>query len=82
MSFGDLLFRCQICQHDIVDIPRNGRERHLRPLCQYCERSYCDRKPTHGAFMDRRLAAQISALANALSGEAYQIEWSRKYGRA
>jgi hypothetical protein len=82
MSFGDLLFKCQICRHDVFDIPRNGKDRHLRPICQCCEQSYSDRKPTHGAFMDRRFACQLSALANALSNQAYQIEWSRKYGRA
>ena len=74
------LFTCCICERDIVDyVNRNGRDRHIEPVCNGCERYYSDRAPTHGAFMDRRMAARISALANELNGEANRRQWSRKY---
>lgn len=77
------LFTCAICRRDVVDYPdRNGRERHLAPLCRFCEGYYGDRKPMAGAFMDRRLAVQISALASALTGEAHSKQWSARHGRA
>jgi hypothetical protein len=64
----------------VVDYPnRNGRDRSLAPLCRYCEGHYADRLPGAGAFMDRRIVGQLSALVNALSGEAYAKDWSRRY---
>jgi len=77
-----LLFTCAICSGDVRDYPdRNGRERHLEPLCKYCEDQ--GRRPQFvGAFMDRRRLAQLSAIADALCGEANAKEWSRRYGRA
>lgn len=70
------LFTCTICTREVVDYPgRNGRDKHLPPLCRYCESYYSDRKPAGGNFMDRRIACQISALSNALSGEAHNRRW-------
>lgn len=78
----DRLFDCVICQRPVVDYDgRNGRDRHLAPTCRGCERHYSDRAPEAGAFMDRRKAAQISALANALGGAAHCMEWESKHAR-
>jgi len=75
------LFTCVICERDVVDYAiRNGRDKHLAPLCRSCEHHYGDRSPTAGAFMDRRLAVQVAALANALCNKAHCIEWGRRYG--
>jgi len=77
------LFTCISCQRDVVDYPnRNGRDRAIEPLCKYCEGSYGERLPQSGAFMDRRIAGQISALANVLHTRAMSIEWSGRYGKA
>lgn len=79
--WSEHLFDCIICRRDIRDYAgRNGRDRHLAPVCNNCERKYSDRRPGAGAFMDRRLVCQISALANALSGEAHAKKWQGKYG--
>jgi len=77
----ELLFTCAICRRDVHDYScRNGRDRALSPLCRYCEGYYGDTKPGDGAFMDRRVAVQISALANALRSEAGIREWSARHG--
>jgi hypothetical protein len=76
------LFDCAICERPVVDYPfRNGRDRHLAPVCRSCEGHYSDRVPNAGAFMDRRKAAHLSALANALLGAASCREWEMRYGR-
>ncbi len=76
-----LLFKCAICEREVVDYPdRKGRDRHLAPFCRFCEGHYSDTVPKAGAFMDRRIVAQLSAIANALTGEAYAKTWSRRYG--
>lgn len=85
MTFDTLLFRCAICEREARDYPnRNGRERHLSPVCRVCEWRWTERtrKPLGGAFMDRRKAMQIAALAEALHSAAMQIQWSAQYGRA
>lgn len=70
------LFDCVICGRDVVDFAeRNGRDRQLSPICRGCESRYGERAPSSGAFMDRRLAVQVSALANALHGTAGCMEW-------
>lgn len=77
------LFSCVICQREIHDYPRrNGRDRHIEPVCRSCEYYQSDRVPKVGAFMDRRRAAQLSALANALLGEVHSRQWEMRYGRA
>jgi hypothetical protein len=77
------LFCCVVCQRDINDYPwRNGRDRHIAPICNSCERGDGDRKPHAGAFMDRRMALRGSALANALSQEAHAMQWRSDYGRS
>lgn len=83
--FDTLLFRCAICQRDIRDCPdRNGRDRHLSPICRGRERVWSERigKPTAGAMMDRRKAMQVVALSEALRSEAAAIEWRHKYAGA
>lgn len=84
-TFDTLLFRCAICQHDVRDFPnRNGRDRHLSPICRGCERGWSERigKPTSGAMMDRRKTMQVVALSEALRSEASAIEWRHKYASA
>jgi hypothetical protein len=44
----------------------------VAPICYRCERSWGGGYP---AAMDDRLATQINALANAISGEAYRKEY-------
>lgn len=71
------LFTCIVCGRDVSDYRhRNGRDRHIAPLCRGCESYYGDRSPQAGAFMDRRIATRVSALANALCGEAHAKQWS------
>lgn len=82
-DFYKLLFVCAICERDVRDYPdRNGRDRQMAPVCRYCERHYGSGAPQHGAFMDRRKAVQISALANALNANAHIKKWEARYGRA
>lgn len=77
------LFDCVICERDISDYDfRNGRDRHIAPICRGCEKHYSDREPGAGAFMDRRNACRLSAIANALCGTANVKDWERRYGRA
>lgn len=69
--FDTLLFTCAICAREIRDYPkRTGRYRQVGPICSYCQQVW-SKEPGHGAFMDRRIAAQISALASVMSCEAY-----------
>lgn len=85
MTFGTLLFRCAICEHDVLDCPnRNGRDRHLDPLCLRCERVWAERvgKPSDGAFMDRRKAMHVIALSNALHNTASLKQWNAAHGCA
>lgn len=83
--WGELLFRCAICDREIWDCSgRNGRDRHLSPVCRSCEHHWTERvgKPSGGAFMDRRKAMQVTALAEALHSEAASLRWSSEHGRA
>jgi hypothetical protein len=74
------LFVCAVCEREVRDFPcRNGRDRHLPPLCRYCEGHYSDQAPNGGAFMDRRKAIQISALAEALHGNAGSLKWRQDH---
>lgn len=82
-GFSTLLFVCAICGRDIRDWPdRRGPDAQLAPVCRFCERVYTERvgQPKRGAFMDRRRARQILALASALANQAGLIEWETKYG--
>ena len=75
------LFTCIICERDINDLyERDSRDRHIEPVCRYCEGWRGSRVPPAGAFMDRRLTKIVSALADALNGEAHAIEWRGRYG--
>ncbi|MGX5776954.1 hypothetical protein [Methylorubrum zatmanii] len=83
MSFDTLLFVCAICEREVRDWSgRNGRDRHLAPVCRGCESRWSDGPIKAGAFMDRRKAAHLSALANALSGKAHAKQWEDRYGRS
>lgn len=78
-----LLFACAICEHEVRDFPyRNGRERHLAPICRRCERCWSERvgKPSAGFMMDRRKAMQIFCLAEALHSTASLMDWEAKHG--
>ncbi|GEL44283.1 hypothetical protein MEX01_48740 [Methylorubrum extorquens] len=83
MSFDTLLFVCAICEREVRDYPdRNGRDRHIAPICRGCESRWPDRPPQAGAFMDRRKAAHLSALANCLNNTAHIRQWEARHGRA
>jgi len=75
-------FECVICEHSIDlrwNFPNNIQT--IPPVCRYCEKNWCKSTPTRGSFKDRRIAAQISALAEALENEARVIHY-RRYGYA
>ena len=81
--FDTLLFQCAICERDIKDFPdRNGRDRHLDPLCRACERTWTERtgKPQAGSMMDRRKAMHVLALANAIHNTAAVSQWNATHG--
>lgn len=83
--YDTLLFHCAICEREIRDFPnRNGRDRHLEPLCRMCEHTWTEGTghPNDGAMMDRRKALQVLALSNALHNAVAVIKWSASYGRA
>lgn len=85
MSFDTLLFNCAICQRDIRDYPRrNGRDRHVEPICRTCESHWTGGigKPKDGAMMDRRKVLHILALSNALGNTAHIMDWNGKHGYA
>ncbi len=65
-------FTCVICQREATVEWWGGRYKDMAPVCRFCERECGDTPPKHGAFRDRRIATQISALANALNHEAYR----------
>lgn len=91
-GFNTLLFVCAICEREIRDYPfRNGRDRHLPPLCRGCEsthtyswngRSRELARITDGSPMDRRKAKQVFALSDALHSEAATLNWKDNHGRA
>jgi hypothetical protein len=77
------LFDCTVCERPVTDYNnRGGRDRSIAPICMYCEKTYGDRAPNAGAFMDRRIAVRLSAMANALRSTASMIEWGHRYGRS
>ncbi|HZP77500.1 MAG TPA: hypothetical protein VFB45_15255 [Pseudolabrys sp.] len=79
------LFTCALCERPVNDYPnRNGRDRHLAPLCKGCEGEYSKGvgAPKAGSFMDRRRVVQIAALSNALLSMAHYIRWEQRYGSA
>ena len=83
--FDTLLFRCAICERDIRDYPeRNGRDRHMEPLCRMCEHRWTEGtgRPRDGAMMDRRKALHVLALSSALHNAAALSRWSTSHGRA
>lgn len=71
-GFNTLLFTCAICSHAVRDWPgRDGPAKQVSPICGACEQQYGLTTPMPGAFMDRRRARQIKALAEALSSAAH-----------
>lgn len=78
------LFSCVVCRRDVWDFTfRNGRDRHIAPICNGCERGrYGERAPKAGAFMDRRMAVRVSVLANTLLSEASWKQWRSAHARA
>lgn len=71
-------FVCVICQREVNDRwGSRGRTRILPPFCGFCEGHYSSGKkaPVSGAFMDRRNAVRIAALAEALLSEAMVMAW-------
>lgn len=78
-------FICAICERPQGDAWAKFnacRDNHLPPLCRGCEHYYGRRSrywTTDGSFKDRRVAAQIEALSEALITVAANIEWGAKY---
>lgn len=83
--FDTLLFHCAICERDIKDYPnRNGRDRHIEPVCRMCEREWTERtgKAHAGTMMDRRKMLHVLALANTIHNVAALKKWNATYARA
>lgn len=85
-------FTCIMC-HEHIDMPfgSQGASRQVPPICTHCERvsgyswngaARYRTQPTGGAFMDRRNATRVLALADELAATAKRIEWSKKHGFA
>lgn len=73
-------FDCVICLRHVDNRWPGARQTQaLKPICRYCEQKWSARAPTVGAFRDRRVASQISALANALETEANHQQFWRSY---
>lgn len=78
--WDEFLFRCALCERDIRDYPhRPINRRQIEPICNYCMHVW-GREPSHGAFMDRRIAARIGAVADKLATEAYCKQNSLNWG--
>lgn len=78
---GEPDFVCAICQRRIdMRWNRRGPDETLPPVCRSCEREY-SRPATvkGGSFRDRRVAAQIDALAEALRCEAARKSWPQAW---
>lgn len=84
-------FVCAICRRQADNRWRGSRDRHVAPVCVSCET--ISHYAWHGAirqrgsflagaFMDRRKARQIDALADALSAEAHRIQWENRHAAA
>jgi hypothetical protein len=73
------LFTCVICERAVRDWSgRSARDKHLSPTCKYCEQTW-GAKVAGGAFMDRRIAAQIHLLAGALNATAWHA-YHKEFG--
>ena len=71
-----VLFFCAICGFDVRDYYHGaGHLSPIAPVCRSCEQHYGTKVGSPGTFRDRRVAAQISALAVALHGEASAQKW-------
>lgn len=75
-------FVCAICQHSVnTTWPAPRQISPLPPVCRYCEQTWGGRPPNKGAFKDRRVAAHIHAIAEALETEARHQHY-RRFGYA
>lgn len=78
----DIVFQCVICQDDriITRWNRDGRFRHLPPICLHCEQMWggTNLSSWPGPRMDARLARQVKAAADCLQAEAYRAINRRK----
>jgi len=71
-------FDCAICERRIDNRwPGSKKMWPIQPLCRYCEEKWSAGAPAHGAFRDRRVARQISALANAIDTAAHHQKWGQ-----
>lgn len=78
---GPPSFDCAICERHIENRWPGPRQIwSLPPVCRYCETTWSARVVPKGAFRDRRVVAQISALANALESAALHQQWGGLYG--
>lgn len=76
-------FQCAICERHVDNhFPGSIQHWSLPPVCRYCECHWGQRPVQYGAFRDRRVLAQIGALAEALNGTANIQLWEASHGRA
>ena len=86
---SDVDFECAICSQ-YIDCRWNARgaSRQIHPICNICERVSGYRwngsphyrpRPNAGAFMDRRNATRILALADTLQAEASANRWRKRH---
>lgn len=78
-------FNCVICEHEFK-LTRYGWPTYapgpdmiIPPVCRGCEDDYGTIIRAAGSFRDRRIIAQVGALAEALRCEAARKEWSHQY---
>lgn len=75
-------FTCTICERCVENrFPGPRQTQSFPPVCRYCETQWGSRQPDYGAFKDRRVAVQISAVANALESAA-RVRHYKEYGYA
>jgi hypothetical protein len=70
-------FTCAICQRRANQNlwSKDGEA----PICRYCEEYLTPHPKPFGAFMDRRMARRVFAIAQALDTEARHQIYGRKY---
>jgi hypothetical protein len=74
-------FTCRICEVEAPSKWENRDRMTVAPICYRCERDYGGGSGL-AAAMDDRLARQINALAQAISGLAWRQtdKWRHLYG--
>ena len=79
----DVVFTCVICEQErtIGRWNRDGRSRHLPPICLNCEMWAGNLSSWPGNKMDGRIARQIKSIAERISATAWQQIHRSQHGR-